>query len=312
MELHHQRLVFRTNGPDRHFASVFQPPLPDVLHWIGPNGGLRQLLGLRRRSCTTMRASSASNCSGVASRGLMSISLIQGCSSTSWLKRTSNPSSAVRLTGFAAAHSLQSGEDSRLLHQALGESGVERRKRQSVVAVHLDHYSARSEQNHGAELRIDAAAQNQFISVALTMGCTVTPAKCSARLSRTTEHLNRPVSGAYLLLHSEVSGALHRHLFCERSCWTRSFNTTGIADRGGSRDRFVFVSAACGFYDGNAVRGEKLLRLEFVEQRAAAPRSFLHESAFTLTRASADPSIPRPMPGFRKARAGCRCIATCR
>ena len=52
--------------------------------------------------CMTTLASRASNLSAEARSGVMSISLIQSCSATSWLNLTSNSSSAARFTGLRA------------------------------------------------------------------------------------------------------------------------------------------------------------------------------------------------------------------
>ena len=45
--------------------------------------------------------------SGEASSGLISISLIQRCSTTSWLNRTISCSSAAKSTRLAPAHALE-------------------------------------------------------------------------------------------------------------------------------------------------------------------------------------------------------------
>ena len=75
--------------------------------------GVRQL-ALRRVSgpCSTTRASSASSRSGEASSGLMSISLIHGCSTTSWLKRTRDLFQSAEIDRLAAANALESRDRS--------------------------------------------------------------------------------------------------------------------------------------------------------------------------------------------------------
>ena len=119
--------------------------------------------------------------SAETSSGLMSISAIHGCSTTSWLKRTSSCSSAAMFDGLAAAHALERGVNFRALHHAARERGVERRQAERAVLEHFHQLAARAEQQHRAELRVNAAAEDDFVAVAsLIIGCTVTPRKCSA------------------------------------------------------------------------------------------------------------------------------------
>src|SRR6476660_5507997 len=46
MELHHERLVFGTNGPDRDRSSILQFPLPNVLRGVRTNRRAWKLLGI--------------------------------------------------------------------------------------------------------------------------------------------------------------------------------------------------------------------------------------------------------------------------
>ena len=94
----------------------------------------------------------------------MSSSLIQRCSVTSWLKRTSSRSSAGQVHRLAAAHTLQRGVDAGLFHHAAGQRGVERRQAQRAILEDFHQLSAQTEQQHGSELRIDAAAEDQFVA----------------------------------------------------------------------------------------------------------------------------------------------------
>ena len=116
--------------------------------------------------CSTTLASSATIRSADASSGLMSISLIRGCSTTSWLNRTSNSSSAPRSTGAASAHSLQGAVNPRPLHHAAREGAIQRRQAKRAIAEDFDQLTARTEEQHRPKLRINAAAENQFVAVA--------------------------------------------------------------------------------------------------------------------------------------------------
>ena len=125
------------------------------------------LLRVTSGPCTTTRASSAIRPSGEASSGLMSISLIQRCSTTSWLKRTSSCFERGQVHRLAAAHALQRLVDLGLLHHPARQRGVQRRQRQRAVLEDLDQLSAGAEQQHRAELRIEAAADDQLVAVEL-------------------------------------------------------------------------------------------------------------------------------------------------
>ena len=104
--------------------------------------------------------------SGVASSGLMSISLIQGCSITNWLKRTSSCSRADRLTGLRPRTPCSAVKIRVCSIKRLRKRGIQWRQSQGVVAIDLDHHPAGPKQDHRAKLCIDRAAQNEFVSVA--------------------------------------------------------------------------------------------------------------------------------------------------
>lgn len=68
--------------------------------------------------------------------------------------------------GRPSTHTLERGEDFRLLNQPARQRGVERRKAEHGVVGHLDELAAGAEEQHGAELRVDAAAENEFVAIA--------------------------------------------------------------------------------------------------------------------------------------------------
>ena len=116
-------------------------------------------------SWTITRASSARSRSGDASKGLMSISLIPRCSTTRWLNRTRSCSSAAQVHRRAAAHALERGEDLGLLHHPPGQRGIERRQAQCAILDDFDELAARAEKKYRAELGVEAAADDQLVTV---------------------------------------------------------------------------------------------------------------------------------------------------
>ena len=146
--------------------AVLGGPGGDVLRRIGADGGPGQLVARRRpgRGRSPGRRAPASR-SGEASNGLMSISLIQGCSTTSWLKRTRSCSSAARSTGWRPRTPFERREDPGLLHHPPGQRRVQRRQGQRAVLEDLDELAAGAEEQHRAELRVEAAADDQLVAV---------------------------------------------------------------------------------------------------------------------------------------------------
>ena len=78
----------------------------------------------------------------------MSISLIQGCSTTSWLKRTSSCSRAARSTGLRPRTPLSACKIPVLFHHPPRQRRVERRQAKRAVPEDLDELPARAEQQH--------------------------------------------------------------------------------------------------------------------------------------------------------------------
>src|SRR5215217_6515505 len=99
VEAHHQGLVFGTDRAYRHGRAVAQLFVKDVLLRVRTDRGSWEDFSFVSGSCRTIRASRAIRRSGEARSGLMSSSLIQGCSTTSWLVRTSSLSREPTSTG---------------------------------------------------------------------------------------------------------------------------------------------------------------------------------------------------------------------
>src|SRR5947209_6725223 len=66
---------------------------------------------------------------------------------------------------LAAAHALERGVDAGLLHHPPRQGRVERRQGPGPVLQHLHQLSPGAEQQHRAELRVDAAADDQLVAV---------------------------------------------------------------------------------------------------------------------------------------------------
>ena len=66
---------------------------------------------------------------------------------------------------LAAAHAFQRLVDLGLLHHAPRQRGVQRRQAERAVLEDLDQLAAGAEQQHRAELRIEAAADDQLVGV---------------------------------------------------------------------------------------------------------------------------------------------------
>ena len=108
MELHHQRLVFGANRPNRRFQSVLHFPWRNILRGIRPDGGARQVCYPRLpRHAATIRASRASNAPGDASSGLMSISLIRRLLDDKLAEAHQNLFKCGHIHGSAPANTLQ-------------------------------------------------------------------------------------------------------------------------------------------------------------------------------------------------------------
>ena len=57
-----------------------------------------------------------------------------------------------------------------LLHHAAGERGIERRQAEGAVLENFDELAAGAEEQHGAELRVGAAADDELVAVELDHG----------------------------------------------------------------------------------------------------------------------------------------------
>ena len=96
----------------------------------------------------------------------MSISLIQRLFGHELAEADHEPLQRGEVHRLAAAHALQRMINLRGFHHAAGERGVERRQGQCLVLENLDELAAHAEQEHRSKLRINAAAQDDFVAFA--------------------------------------------------------------------------------------------------------------------------------------------------
>src|SRR5205823_14514657 len=159
------------------------------------------------------------------------------------------------------------GVDLRLLHHPARERGVQRREGQRTVLEHLDEQPAGSEEQHGAELRIDAAADDQLVS-----------AFAEHRLHGDAFEVGGPAE-----LGEAAPYGLERALYLPRAAQIE-LNATHFAlvrdgprmqlDRDRVSERLRRAHGLLGGRRGprlhrrTAVSGEAALRLQFGEERA--------------------------------------------
>ena len=104
---------------------------------------------------------------GRGEQGLMSISLIHRCSTTRSAEADQELLERGEVDRPAAAHALERREDLGLLHHPPGQRRIERRQAQRAVLEDLDELAAGAEEEHRAELRVEAAADDQLVAVEL-------------------------------------------------------------------------------------------------------------------------------------------------
>ena len=167
---------------------------------------------------------------------------------------------------------------------------------------------ARAEQQHGSELRIDAAAHDQLVSIARDHGLNGDTLEMSgARLFPHAGFDRRP--GAP---HSCFVGQVQLHaadIGLVRDGFRMQLQDDRITDLAGELHRLVWRVCDHGLDGGNAVERKQLLGFRFRKQRAARLAA-LPQSTPRPARAPWSPP-PAQEPAFRRARADCTCSATC-
>ena len=169
VELHHQRLVLGADGADGDLGAVLERPRSDVLRRVGADRERRQLvLGARSASCSTTRASSAISRSARGQQRIDVDLLDPALLDDQLAEAHQQLLQRGQVDRLAAAHALE----------RLVRSCVCSIMRRASVVLSGGSASARSlktstswppdaEQQHRAELRVDAAAEDQFVAVEL-------------------------------------------------------------------------------------------------------------------------------------------------
>ena len=212
----------------------------------------------------------------------MSISLIQRCSVTRWLNLTSSCSRRRQVDRLPSAHALERFEDLGLLDEPPRQRGVQRRQGESAILKHFHQLPAGAEQQHRAELRVDAAAEDQLVSFGrdhrlhadagemLRAGFLGSPTSRMARkASRTAASSARfsftPPTSVLCVMVGEFS-----------------LSTTGNPISRAACDRFVLGGRKLGFHDRNAVGFQHLLRFELGEDGPARCASAFNHAQLRL------------------------------
>ena len=98
---------------------------------------------------------------------MISSSLIQGCSTIKIAKAYQKLLERGKVDRPSAPHSFESGDDLGLLHDPAGQCCVKWWQPERAVLEYLDKLSARTKEEHRAELRVKAGADDQLIAIKL-------------------------------------------------------------------------------------------------------------------------------------------------
>ena len=269
MEGDDQRFVLGTDGPDEHARARAGLPGRRILDWIRANGRTGELvfggIGLLQHDARVERDEAIGG-----SEQRVDVDLFDPALLDDQLAEADDESiEGIEVDGFAAAHAFERGEDLRLLHLMAGERGGERRQRQGAIFPDLDELAAGSKQENGAELRIDAAAKDEFVTFEFGEG-----------LHRDAEKVLRADFFADGLLNvGEGSGDFAGVAQVELHAANVGFvgdgfgvelEDDGVSDLRGFGNRFAGGFRQLGANGRNAVGGEELLRLVFGEDGAAS------------------------------------------
>ncbi len=162
--------------------------------------------------------------------------------------------------------------DRRLLHHAPRQRGVERWQGERAVAEHFHQLPARAEQQHRPELRVDAAADDQFVAIEfdhrLHAHAEKMPAAAHTRLARRLcPGFDRAVGAPHRIGIGQVQ--LHAADFgLVRDRPRMQLEHDRIADGGRAFHRFCFAGGDARRHGRDAIGREHLLRLELGQQGA--------------------------------------------
>ena len=166
MEGDHERLILGADGSDGDLLAIPHLPATDVLGRIRADGELGQLLF---RGLWIVEDDAGVESDEVIGGGKerVDVNFLDPALLGDELAEADHELlEGGQVHGFAAAHALERLVDLGALHHALGQGRVERGQCQGFVLEYFDELAAHSEEQHGSELRVNAAAQDDFVTFA--------------------------------------------------------------------------------------------------------------------------------------------------
>ncbi len=145
MEFCHRGFVFGTDRPDQNLRSILHRPRRNILHWVGPDRGTRQLILGHLRVLQHDARVERKNFLRRGQKGIDVHFLDPRLLDNQPAEANQNIFERGHIHRRAPAHSLQCSKNSRLLHQSRRKRRIERRERQGPVAIDLDKLSAGAE-----------------------------------------------------------------------------------------------------------------------------------------------------------------------
>ena len=148
-----------------------------------------------------------------------------------------------------------------MLHHPAGQRGVERRQRQCAVLEDLDELASRAEEQDRAELRVEAAADDQLVAVELDHRLDADPLEVFGADALSDRRLDGAVSLAdrrgvrQVELHAADVGLVGDRQGME-------LEDDREADRLGRGDGIVLGRGDAGLHGRDAVGGQDLLRFD--------------------------------------------------
>ena len=207
VECNHLRLILGTDGAYYDLRAIKQSSRLHFVQWIGANGGTGQV-GFRRVNGMQNNASVQGDQAGGPGEQRVDVNLLDPRLRNHKLAELDQQFlQLVNIHGSAAADAIECGPDPGSLHQTARQGGVQRRQSQGMVFVDLYKLASRTEEQHGAELRINAAAQNQFVAFQAHHGLNGDALKIG--LGRMFNH--RPPDVAKCLTHRSGAGQVELH-----------------------------------------------------------------------------------------------------
>jgi len=158
VEPHHQRLVLGTNRTNQHVLAVLEFPRPGVLRRVRPDRRFRRIHGLAR----------VQNYTGIQRQQLLrpgeqgiNVDFLDPFLFHHQVAEAhQQPFERGQVHRLAPAHTAQRAKNHGALHKPARQRGVERRQTDGAVLIHLHQLPPAAEQQHRAELRIDARSED--------------------------------------------------------------------------------------------------------------------------------------------------------